>query len=107
MGGSALMLGVLTYVLLVGRRGSLLELRGRAVDVGRVLEEVLQDLPLALAGRAAEGRRGQIRHVEAEDLGLRERRRRRARHRVRVRTRGHALVRRREAAALGPDRGRL
>ena len=39
---------------------------GDAVDVPRVLQEVLEDLPLALAGRAAERRRLEVGHVEPE-----------------------------------------
>src|SRR5664279_218686 len=91
-GGSALMLGLLTPLLLVGRRGSRLELRGGAVDVLGVLQEVLQDLPLALPRRAAEGRGREIGHVEAKDLRLGERGRVGARERVGIRTRLDALV---------------
>src|SRR3954462_4463178 len=84
-GGSALMLGLLMPLLLVRRRRGRLELRGGAVDVLGVLQEVLQDLPLALTRRAAEGRRSEVGHVEPEDLRLGQRRRGRAGEDVRIR----------------------
>src|SRR5437016_4159989 len=56
-GGSAVMLAPPLNVLLVRGLGGLLELRGDAADVVRALQEVLEELPLALADGPAEGGR--------------------------------------------------
>src|SRR3954470_23774696 len=90
--------GVPNRLLLERLGGSRLECAGRAVDVGRVLQEVPEDLPLTLTWRAAERRRREVRHVEAERLGLGELRCCGACDRVGVRARWHVLVRRRDAA---------
>src|SRR5579862_2324775 len=67
-GGSAVIPpAVLTCPLLarlVGRCGRLLELRRDPVHVARVLEERLEDPPLALARGGAERGRLSVRHVE-------------------------------------------
>src|SRR5206468_2087940 len=79
-GGSAVMLAPPATLLLVeclGRGG--LQRRSRSVDVLGVLQEVLEDLPLALAGRRAERRRLEIGEVEARHLRPNERLRRGAR----------------------------
>src|SRR3954452_20280487 len=86
------------------RRGRLLELLGDAVHVVRVLEEVLQQREERVA---AEGARHQVGHVEAEGLRVRERRRRLLEELVRIELGVDVLVRRREAALLDPDLGRL
>src|SRR5262245_21776450 len=91
---SAVTLCPLNVLLLVRSRRRLLELRGGPVDVRRVLEEVLEEEPLALPGRAAECRRLQIREVETRDLRPRELDRRLALERIGVRARRDALVRR-------------
>src|SRR5918993_5104634 len=80
------------------------ELLGDAIDVVRVLREVLQQREERVA---AEGARHQVRHVEAEDLRVSELSRRLLRQRVRVDLGVDVLVRRGEAALLGPDLGGL
>src|SRR5437868_638257 len=67
-----------------GSGGGLLEGGGGGVDAGRVLDQSLQDGPLALAHSAAEGGRGQVAHVEPEGLGLGQGRRRRLGDLVRI-----------------------
>src|SRR2546423_7975137 len=93
--GPAIAVGVaLTLRRLVRllRRG--LETGRGAVDVGRVLEELLEPGEL---GVAAERRRGLVGHVEAERLRLRHRGRDVPRDVVRIGARVDVLVRRREA----------
>src|SRR5947199_1658237 len=92
---------------LVGLRGRRLELLRDAVHVARVLQEVLEDLELALADRGPEGGRLEIREVEARRLRLLERLCDRALGRVGIGAERHVLVERAETPALGPDLGRL
>src|SRR5439155_21138204 len=67
-GGSAVIV-LLTRLLLLGRlRRRRLQRAGDAVHVLRTLEEVLEDLPLALTRRAAERDRLEVGHVEANGL---------------------------------------
>src|SRR5258707_606085 len=92
--GSAVMLVVLKRCLaLVRLRGVSLELTRDAVDVARVLEQVLEVLELTLPDGAAERSWLQVGHVEAEHLRECERDRGLARDRVRVDARLHVLVR--------------
>src|SRR5438270_10649356 len=102
-GGSAVMLAPPLTDLLerLGRRR--FERGGRAVHVLRVLQEVLEDLPLTLPGRCAERCRLEIGQVEPGVLRLSDRGRRGTRQGIAVRAQRHLLVRRGEAAALGPD----
>src|SRR5690242_19295448 len=57
-----------TSALVRGGRGGFQPLGG-AVDVGRVRQEVLEELPLAAALGAAEGGGGLVGEVEAEAVG--------------------------------------
>src|SRR5690242_231257 len=59
-------------LLLVGRRRRGFEL-GRGPIHVQALEEVLEDLPLTRALGAAERGRGEVAHVEPEDVGGHER----------------------------------
>src|ERR1051325_4856233 len=103
-GGSAVMLPpakrLLPLLVRLRRRG--LQLAGDAVHVLRVLEEVLEQSPLALAGGAAERRGLRVRHVEHDRLRLRERDLGRARDRIRIHARAHVVVPGPEAAGLRP-----
>src|SRR5947209_3466684 len=69
-GGSAVIPPALKCLLalLVCGRCRRLELLLDARDVGRLLQELLEEPPLALTGRTAEGRRLQVRHVEDDRL---------------------------------------
>src|SRR5207249_8684514 len=93
--------------LLERLRRRTLQLGRDAVDVLRVLQEVLEELELTLTGGRAERRRLQVGEVEAGDLRRGEALRRRFRQRVAVGGQRNLLVRRGEAAALGPDPRRL
>src|SRR5918995_3960762 len=84
-------------------RCGVLHLLRDSVDVLGLRQEVLEQLEQTLADRAAEGRRLQVGQVEAEHLRLADRPGRRPRDLVRVDARVEILVRRGEAAALGPD----
>src|SRR3954470_17527689 len=79
--------------LLERLRGRRLERLLRARDVARVLQEVLQDLPLALTDRRAERCRGEVGHVEPERLGVGQRLGRRLQQRIRVLVGRDVLVR--------------
>ena len=84
--------------------GVRLQLRLGARHVRRVLQEVLQVLPLALALGAAEGRRRLVGHVEPEVVARGDQRLGDAAlHVVRVRRQVQRLVRREEAALRRPD----
>ena len=74
------------------------------LDVGRGLQEVLEDLELALADRCAERGRLEVGQVEHERLRLADRGRRGAGDRVRICRRRHRLRRCRVSATLRPDR---
>src|SRR5689334_21205564 len=108
-GGSAVTPAVgtpLLRLLVRGGRGRL-QLLLDPGDVLRVLQEVLEDPPLALAGRGAERRRLLVRHVEDDLLRLDDRRFGRAGDRIRVDARRDVLVARPEAALLRPGLGGL
>src|SRR5262249_19795164 len=83
-GGSAVSRAELTFLLLVRGRGRGLELLLDSCDVLGVLQELLEQPPLALAGRRAEGRGLVVGHVEDDRLGVQERNLGRAGDRVRV-----------------------
>src|SRR3954462_734532 len=89
----------------LGRGG--LELLRDPVDVTRVRQEVLEQLPLALTVGRAERRRVLVGHVEAHVVGADERVGDLARRLVGVRGLGDVLVRRDVATGLRPDLARL
>src|SRR5213593_36845 len=94
-GGSAVMLPSLLKPFLLERlRRRALELPGDPVDVLRVLQEVLEQLELALTGRRAEGRRLEVGEVEPRHLRRDERLRGGPGQRVAVHAERHLLVRR-------------
>src|SRR5580765_5288166 len=88
--------------LLVRRRCRRFELLLDAGDVRGVLQELLEDAPLSLAGGGAERRRLVVRHVEHDGLRGPDRRLGRPRDRVRVDARRDVLVAGPEAALLCP-----
>src|SRR3954468_21200240 len=89
----------------LGRGG--LELLRDPVDVTRVRQEVLEQLPLALTVGRAECRGVLVGHVEAHVVGADERVGDLARRLVGVRGLGDVLVRRDVATGLRPDLARL
>src|SRR5260221_2582315 len=108
-GGSAVIPPALTeslLALLVRRCCGCFELLLDAGDVLGVLQEVLEETPLALCSSRAEGRRLLVRHVEDDRLRGRDRSLGRLRDRVRVDARRDVLVARAEAALLRPRLGR-
>src|SRR5438093_12113025 len=109
-GGSTEMLAPpLTALLLLLVRGCrrLLERSRDAVHVVRALEEVLEDLPLALSGRPPERDRLEVRQVEPLGLRRDEPFRRCPLEWVAVRAQRDVVVGRREPALLDPDQRRL
>src|SRR6266536_5461202 len=103
-GGSAVIppaLNSLLPLLVRGRRCSL-ELLRDSVHVARLLEEVLEQLPLALAGCPAERGRLLVGHVEHDRLCGLDRCLGRLRDRVRIDARRHVVVAGPEAARLRP-----
>src|SRR6266849_3795563 len=93
-GGSAVIPPALTeslLALLVRRCCGCFELRLDAGDVLGVLQEVLEEAPLALCGSRAEGRRLLVRHVEHDRLRRRDRSLGRLRDRIRVDARRDVL----------------
>src|SRR5215831_9399478 len=108
-GGSAVTPPTVTLLLglLVRLRGGRLQLLCDPLHVLGVLEEVLEQAPLALAGGRAERGRLVVGHVEHNRLRLLHRHGGRARDRVGEHTRAHVVVARRESARLRPRGGGL
>src|SRR6186997_3128816 len=102
-GGSPAMLPPLLMLLAERLCGRGLHLLRDLVDVGRVLQEVLEQLEEALADGAAELGGLQVGEVEAERLDVGERTGRRLGDVVRIDTRVHVLVQGGEAALGSPD----
>src|ERR1700750_733934 len=106
-GGSAVMPPALNGLLLVGRLRGCLQLLLDALDVAGLLQELLEQPPLALTRGRAERRRLVVGHVEGDRLRRQQWSFRRPGDRVRIALRGHVVIPRAEAALLRPDCGGL